>query len=66
MTLTDVLVREVGLCAGPSNIEMPIDGYFGQPVVVRYGWTAWTGASRFDAAGRPAGSFRMDDWPMVP
>lgn len=66
MTLTDVLVSEVWLWAGPSNIEMSINGYFGQPVVVRYGWTAWTGAGRFDAAGRPTVSFRTDDWPMVP
>lgn len=33
VTLTDVLLGEVWLCSGQSNMEMPINGFPGQPVI---------------------------------
>ncbi len=32
LTLTDVLLGEVWLCSGQSNMEMPVKGFNGQPV----------------------------------
>ena len=32
LTLRDVLIGEVWLCSGQSNMEMPVRGFFNQPV----------------------------------
>lgn len=32
ITLTDVLIGEVWICSGQSNMQMPMKGYFNQPV----------------------------------
>ncbi len=31
LTLDDILLGEVWICAGQSNMEMPVQGFFGQP-----------------------------------
>jgi len=33
ITLNDILLGEVWLCSGQSNMEMPVNGFLGQPVV---------------------------------
>ena len=33
LTLTDILIGEVWLCSGQSNMEMPVKGFFAQPVL---------------------------------
>lgn len=33
MTLKDILIGEVWLCSGQSNMEMPVKGFRGQPVI---------------------------------
>ena len=33
IALRDILLGEVWVCGGQSNMEMPLDGYFGQPVL---------------------------------
>ena len=33
LTLKDILIGEVWICSGQSNMEMPVHGFYGQPVV---------------------------------
>lgn len=50
VTLKDILVGEVWLCSGQSNMEMPVRGFTGQPV---------TGSAEIISSAKPSRQLRL-------
>ncbi len=76
ISLTNILVGEVWLCSGQSNMEWALAKSDGgtnaivsspqvpSPAAGRYGWADLPKVNLFNQAGLPASTFRTDDWPL--
>ena len=56
-TLKNVLIGEVWICSGQSNMEMPLKGFEAQPVAVRYAWSRWCPSTLFNCSDIPVTPF---------